>query len=154
MKKLSVLFAALFVLASGQAFGFDRLNETSAQVYFSIPFGGPTEAEAMPRLGLSAGVGRDFVGYTGHDDDFATYGTTSAGTTLAFGGEPFTVSRKTFDFRLGIDGATSLYLNGSNVKEQLESLKLTDEELVEGWIVPLSVIAVGIMGFAVVKGVN
>jgi hypothetical protein len=78
MKQLSILFAALFILVSGEAFGFDPSNTSSVQVYFSIPFGGATQAEATPRHGLSAGVGRDFVGYTGHDDDFAAYGATSA----------------------------------------------------------------------------
>ena len=83
MKKQSILFAALFVLVSGQAFGFDLSNTSSAQVYFSIPFGGTTQAEAMPRLGFSASVGRDFVGYTGHDDDFGIYSAMLASASLS-----------------------------------------------------------------------
>ena len=34
IKKLSILFAALFVVLSGEAFGFDRSTATSAQIYF------------------------------------------------------------------------------------------------------------------------
>ena len=81
-------------------------------------------ADATPRLGLSAGTGRDFVGYTGHNDNFGTYSSTSA-----LSGDPFTVARESFDFRLGIDGTTSLYLNGSNVDEQIKGLRLTQDEL-------------------------
>lgn len=149
MKKLSILFAALFVLASGEAFGFDLSNESSAQVYFSIPFGGPTQADATPRFGFSAGVGRDFVGYTGHDDDF---GTTSATSSLSI--DPFTVAHESVDFRLGIDGATSLYVNGAVVDDQFKSLNLSQEELEEGWLIPLGVIAVGIVTFAAIKAAN
>ncbi|MFP6740837.1 MAG: hypothetical protein VCD33_04280 [Alphaproteobacteria bacterium] len=149
MKKLSILFAALFVVLSGEAFGFDRSTETSAQIYFSIPFGGQTVADATPRLGLSAGTGRDFVGYTGHNDNFGTYSSTSA-----LSGDPFTVARESLDFRLGIDGTTSLYLNGSNVDEQIKGLRLTQDELEEGWLIPLGVVAVTIMIFAVAKSVK
>jgi hypothetical protein len=64
------------------------------------------------------------------------------------------VARKSFDFRLGIDGTTSLYLNGSNVDEQIKGLRLTQDELEEGWLIPLGVVAVTIMIFAVAKSVK
>ena len=106
-------------------------------------------ADATPRLGLSAGTGRDFVGYTGHNDNCGTYSSTSA-----LSGDPFTVARESFDFRLGIDGTTSLYLNGSNVDEQIKGLRMTQDELEEGWLIPLGVVAVTIMIFAVAKSVK
>ena len=48
MMKLSLLLVVLFAMTAGEAFAFDRSNESSAQIYFAIPFGGATKAEAMP----------------------------------------------------------------------------------------------------------
>ncbi len=148
MKKLSVLLVVLFAMTAGEAFAFDWSSESSVQIYFAIPFGGPTRAEAMPRLGFNVGYGRDFVGYTGHDDDSATFGRRSA-----LGAEPITLPRGSFDFRLGIDGATDLYVNGRNVGERLNALNL-EENIWEGWVIPLAVVGAGIGIFAIAKGVN
>ena len=148
MMKLSVLLVVLFAMTAGEAFAFDRSNESSAQIYFAIPFGGPTKAEAMPRLGFIVGHGRDFVGYTGHDDDGAAFGRRSA-----FGAEPITLPRGSFDFRLAIDGTTGFYMNGRNIGQRLNALNL-EESVWEGWVIPLAVVGVGIGIFAVAKGVN
>ena len=148
MKKLSVLLVVLFAMTAGEAFAFDRSLESSAQIYFAIPFGGPTKAEAMPRLGFNVGYGRDFVGYTGHDDDGAMLGRGSA-----FGAEPITLPRGSFDFRLGIDGTTDFFMNGRNVGERLNALNL-EENVWESWVVPLAIVGLGIGIFAVAKGAN
>ena len=145
MKTLSGLLVVLFAMTAGEAFAFDRLSESSAQIYFAVPFGGPTKAAAMPRLGFNVGYGRDFVGYTGHDDDAAAFGRHSA-----FGAEPITLPRGSFDFRLGIDGTTDLYVNGRNIGERLNALNLEDDVL-EAWVIPLAVIGVGIGIFALIK---
>ncbi len=148
MKTLSMFLAVLFAMTAGEAFAFDRSSESSAQIYFAIPFGGPTKAEAMPRLGFNVGYGRDFVGYTGHDDTAAAFGRRSA-----FGAEPITIPRGSFDFRLGIDGTTELYVNGRNIGERLNALNL-EGDVWEGWVIPLAVVGAGIGIFAIAKGVN
>lgn len=145
MKKLSMLLVVLFAMTAGEAFAFDRSIESSARIYFAIPFGGPTKAEAMPRLGFTVGYGRNFVGYTGHDDDGATVGRGSA-----FGPEPFTLPRGSFDFRLGIDGTTDFYMNGHNVGERLNALNF-EEDIWESWVIPLAVAGGGIAIFAIIK---
>ena len=69
MKKFSVILAVLFTLATtGQAFAFSGSAETNAQVYFAIPFGAQSKAEATPRFGFSVDYGQRL------DDNGGLYG--------------------------------------------------------------------------------
>ena len=134
MKMLTVILAALFTLAStGQAFAFDSAHESNAQVYFAIPFGGASKAEAMPRFGFSLDYGKPV---SDNLDSHALQG----------------ISK--FDFRLNLAGDASVYSNGINLGERLNALYASDDDLMEAWLVPLGVIGVGIVGFAVAKGAN
>lgn len=67
---------------------------------------------------------------------------------------PLTVACESYDFLLGIDGTTSIYLNDSSMDEQIKGLRLTQDELEEGWLIPLDVVGVAIMGFALAKTVK
>lgn len=134
MKMLTVILAALFTLAStGQVFAFDSAHESNAQVYFAIPFGGASKAEAMPRFGFSLDYGKPV------SDNLDSHALQR-------------ISK--FDFRLNIAGDASLYSNGVNLGERLNALYASDDDLMDSWLVPLGVIGVGIVGFAVAKGAN
>ncbi len=135
MKKLNVILAVLFTLATtGQAFAFDPSFETSAQAYFAIPFGATSKADATPRFGLSV-----------------DYGNRSSDNSAAYGLQRI----NSFDLRLSIAGDASIYSNGVNLGDRLNALYAADSnDLAEGWIVPLSLIGVGIAMLAVAKGAN
>ncbi len=134
MKKLSGILAVLFTLATtGQAFAFDSAHQTNAQIYFAIPFGGASKAEATPRFGFSV--------------DYSTRVGDSADT--------YALQRiNSLDFRLNIAGDASVYSNGVNLSDRLNALYASGDDLEEGWLIPLSVIGVGILGFALAKSIN
>ncbi len=135
MKKLTVILAVLFTLANtGLGFAFDGAPKTNAQVYFAIPFGATSKADATPRFGFSV-----------------DYGNQSGDNAEAYGLHRF----NSLDFRLSIAGDASVYSNGVNLGDRLNALYAADnDDLVEGWLIPLSVIGVGIVGFVAAKAVN
>ena len=150
MNRLSVFLVVLFAMTAGDAFAFDRSTESTAQFYFAIPFWAPTKAEATPRLGFRVGQGREAVGYT----QYGTDGDTFAGGA-AFGNIPFTLPRDTFDFRLGIDGAASLYVNGVDLEARRDALYANDgANIGEAWLAPLAIIGAGVVIFVGAKAVN
>ena len=134
MKKLSGILAVLFTLATtGQAFAFDHALQTNAMVYFAIPFGATSKEEATPRFGFSV--------------DYSTRVGDSADT--------YALQRiNSLDFRLNIAGDASVYSNGVNLSDRLNALYASGDDLEEGWLIPLSVIGVGILGFALAKSIN
>lgn len=136
MKMLTVIMAALFTLVSaGQAFAFDRSHETNAQVYFAIPFGGASKADATPRFGFSV--------------DYGTQVSDSLTGTSQF--QPI----NSLDFRLDIAGDTSIYGNGVNLGERLNAVYASDsDDLTESYLIPLGVLGLGIVLFAAAKNVN
>ena len=136
MKMLTVILAALFTLASaGQAFAFDSAHETNAQVYFAIPFAGTSKANATPRFGFSVDYGKQV----------------NDSITGASRFRPI----NSLDFRLDIAGDTSVYGNGVNLGERLNALNASsDEDLKEAYLIPLSVIGLGIGLFVAGKAVN
>ena len=135
MKKFSVILAVLFTLATtGQAFAFSGAAETNAQVYFAIPFGAQSKAEATPRFGFSVDYGQRL------DDNPGLYG-------------PQRINR--LDFRLNIAGDASVYSNGVNLGERLNALYASDNDnMLEAWLIPLSVIGAGIALFAGIKAAD
>ena len=134
MKKFSGILAVLFTLATtGQAFAFDHALQTNAMVYFAIPFGATSKEEATPRFGFN-------IDY---------------GVRVGESADAYALQRiNSLDFRLNIAGDASVYSNGVNLSDRLNALYASDDDLVEGWIVPLSLIGVGVLGFAVAKSVN
>ena len=135
MKMLTVILAALFTLASaGQAFAFDRAHETNAQVYFAIPFGGTSKADATPRFGFSV--------------DYGTQVTDSITGASQF--RPI----NSVDFHLDIAGDTSIYGNGVNLGERLNALYASDDDFNESYMIPLGIIGAGFALFLAAKSVN
>lgn len=135
MKKFSTILAVLFTLATtGQAFAFDGSPETNAQVYFAIPFGAPSKAEATPRFGFSVDYGRQWNDNAG-----------------AYQLKPV----HNLDFRLDIAGDASVYSNGVNLSDRMNALYAAgDDDMMAGWLIPLGVIGVGLAVFVAAKGVN
>ena len=135
MKKFSVILAVLFTLATtGQAFAFSGSAETNAQVYFAIPFGAQSKAEATPRFGFSVDYGQRL------DDNPGLYG-------------PQRINR--LDFRLNIAGDASVYSNGVNLGERLNALYASDnDDFIDAWVMPLAVIGGAVAVFTLFKGIN
>ena len=135
MKKFSVILAVLFTLATtGQAFAFSGSAETNAQVYFAIPVGAQSKAEATPRFGFSVDYGQRL------DDNPGLYG-------------PQRINR--LDFRLNIAGDASVYSNGVNLTERLNALYAADGGgFVDAYLAPLAVISTGIVIFVIAKEFN
>ena len=135
MKKFSVILAVLFTLATtGQAFAFSGAAETNAQVYFAIPFGAQSKAEATPRFGFSVDYGQRL------DDNPGLYG-------------PQRINR--LDFRLNIAGDASVYSNGVNLGERINALYASDnDDFIEAWVMPLTVIGAGVVVFTLFKSIN
>ena len=80
-------------MTASQALAFDHLTEPVGLVYFSIPFGAPTKQEATPWLGFRF----DYGFRPGFDDSNAR--------------APYSLA----DWRLNLDGQTSLRFNGVDV---------------------------------------
>ncbi len=136
MKMLTVTLAAVFALTSvGQVFAFDSAHETNAQVYFAIPFGGTSKADATPRFGFSVDYGKQV-------NDSIT------------GATQFRPINK-LDFRLDIAGDTSVYGNGVNLGERLNAMHASDsDDLEESYLIPLGVIGLGFVLFLAAKSAN
>jgi hypothetical protein len=135
MKKFSVILAVLFTLATtGQAFAFSGSAETNAQVYFAIPFGAQSKAEATPRFGFSVDYGQRL------DDNGGLYGLQR-------------IHR--LDFRLNIAGDASFYSNGVNIGERINALYASDnDDFIDAWVMPLAVIGGGVAVFTLFKSIN
>ena len=139
MKNFTVILAMLFtvsvtVSATAPAFAFDSSLETHAQVYFAIPFGGTSKADAMPRFGFS-------VDY---------------GNRLSEGAGAYRTRQiKNLDFQLNIAGDASVYSNGVNLTERLNALYAADGGgFVDSYLIPLAVIGTGIVIFVIAKEIN
>ena len=135
MKKFSVILAVLFTLATtGQAIAFSGSAETNAQVYFAIPFGAQSKAEATPRFGFSVDYGQRL------DDNGGLYGLQR-------------IHR--LDFRLNIAGDASFYSNGVNIGERINALYASDNgDFIDAWVMPLAVIGGGVAVFTLFKSIN
>lgn len=130
MKKLFVVALAALALASGNAFAFDPFGDSRAEVYFTIPFGGSTKTEAVPRFGFRVDRtdGRMFV---------------DNGTPLP---------ANFFDLSYNLDGVTTFNLNGVNLRQSGRALYATDEDdeengtgtLTSEYLLPIGIVAIGV----------
>ncbi len=93
-------------MTASQALAFDHLTEPVGLVYFSIPFGAPTKQEATPWLGFRF----DYGFRPAFDDSNAR--------------APYSLA----DWRLNLDGQTSLRFNGVVVGQLPRSLYAAGDE--------------------------
>ena len=121
LRKLFALLAA-FAMTASQALAFDHLTAPVGQVYFSIPFGAPTKQEATPRLGFRVDYG---------------YGSTLDDVRARAPYSPV-------DWRLNLDGQTSLRLNGVDVGQLPRPLYIAEDGGKRTWEFALLLI----IGFA------
>ena len=130
MKKLFVVALAALALASGNAFAFDPFGDSRAEVYFTIPFGGSSKTEAVPRFGFRVDRtdGRMFV---------------DNGTPLP---------ANFIDLSYNFDGVTTFNLNGVNLGQSGRALYATDEDdeengtgtLTSEYLLPIGIVAIGV----------
>ncbi len=130
MKKLFVVALAALALASGNAFAFDPFGDSRAEVYFTIPFGGSSKTEAVPRFGFRVDRtdGRMFV---------------DNGTPLP---------ANFIDLSYNLDGVTTFNLNGVNLQPSSQALYATDEDdeengtgtLTSEYLLPIGIVAIGV----------
>ena len=130
MKKLFVVALAALALASGNAFAFDPFGDSRAEVYFTIPFGGSSKTEAVPRFGFRVDRtdGRMFV---------------DNGTPLP---------ANFIDLSYNLDGVTTFNLNGVNLQQSSRALYATDEDdeengtgtLTSEYLLPIGIVAIGV----------
>ncbi len=130
MKKLFVVALAALALASGNAFAFDPFGDSRAEVYFTIPFGGSSKTEAVPRFGFRVDRtdGRMFV---------------DNGTPLP---------ANFIDLSYNLDGLTTFNLNGVNLRQSGRALYATDEDdeengtgtLTSEYLLPIGIVAIGV----------
>ena len=130
MKKLFVVALAALALASGNAFAFDPFGDSRAEVYFTIPFGGSSKTEAVPRFGFRVDRtdGRMFV---------------DNGTPLP---------ANFIDLSYNLDGVTTFNLNGVNLRQSGRALYATDEDdeengtgtLTSEYLLPIGIVAIGV----------
>ncbi len=137
MKKLFVVALAAFALVSGNALAFDPFGNSRAEIYFTIPFGGSTKADATPRFGFRVDRtdGRMFV---------------DNGTPLP---------PNFIDITYSLDGVTTFNLNGVNLQQSGQTLYATDEDdedengtgtVTSEYLIPIGVVALGVGFFAAV----
>lgn len=137
MKKLFVVALAVFALVSGNALAFDPFGNSRAEIYFTIPFGGSTKADAMPRFGFRVDRtdGRMFVD----------------------NGVP--LPPNFIDLTYSLDGVTTFNLNGVNLQQAGQALYATDEvdeedtdtgTVTSEYLVPIGIVGLGVGLFAVV----
>ena len=132
MNKLLVVALAALALASGNAFAFDPFGNSRAEVYFTIPFGGPTKSDATPRFGFRVDRtdGRMFV---------------DNGTPLP---------PNFIDLTYNLDGVTTFSLNGVDLRRTGQTLYATDEEdedeehgtgtLTSEYLIPIGIVGIGV----------
>ena len=146
MRRLAFVLAASFVMAAGQSFAFDGTEErygSRAEVYFTIPLGAPAKAQDSPRFGFRFDFG---IGDMGRE---------------SLNKEPTAPeSPRFFDLRLGLNGASSLYLNGVDVEQRRRALYAEHggegDDLISEYAIPIGIIVLGMGVYAgadaVVKG--
>ena len=142
MNKLLVVALTALALASGNAFAFDPFGNSRAEVYFTIPFGGPTKSDATPRFGFRVDRtdGRMFL-------DNAT-----------------PLPPNFIDLTYDLAGVTTFNLNGVNLQRTGRALYATDVDdeeeengtgtLTSEYLLPIGIVAVGVGLFVAGNALN
>ena len=134
----AVVALTALALVSGNAFAFDPFGTSRAEIYFTIPFGGTTKADAMPRFGFR--VDRT---------DGRMFAENGAALPPNF-----------IDFTYNLDGVTTFNLNGVNLQQSGQALYATDDEendtgtLTSEYLIPAGIVAVGVGLFVAGNALN